>query len=54
LYGSIVRNIALVHKRLAAVLAGTGTLVASDKEPATGAILLGLEWIRQKEWENCN
>jgi N-acetylglucosamine kinase-like BadF-type ATPase len=49
LYGSIVRNIALVHKHFAAALVGTATIVSADREPAIGAMLLGLEWIQQKE-----
>lgn len=53
LYGSVVNNLELIQRRLKAALDGKATLVSSSKEAAAGAVLIGLEWIQEKERSNC-
>jgi N-acetylglucosamine kinase-like BadF-type ATPase len=53
LYGGVVSHIALIRNRLDTALAGKATLVTGEREPAAGAVLLGLEWVQEKERSNC-
>lgn len=53
MYGSIVNHIHPVQSALQAALAGRAALVPAAGEAAAGAVLIGLEWLREKERSNC-
>lgn len=46
-YGSVVKKIPLVRRRLAAALTGQAVMVSSEKEPVEGAVSIGIEWLRK-------
>jgi len=50
MYGSIAQNIPLIRQRLDVVLAGSAEIVPAVKEPAAGAVYIGLEWVRDNNF----